>query len=322
MRHPLRSFVAAAFAAVLSVSVHAQSYPSKPVRIMVGATPGGGTDVIARMLAEKFAVTMKQPFVVENRPGAANTIAADFTAKAAPDGHTLLVATNTGQAIAPHLMKLGFDPLKDLQPIGMILVVPHVLLVNSQETARDVKELVAKMKAQPTAFNYASSGPGSTQHIAGEAFNMAAGTSARHVPYKGSSVAHLDLLSGQVQIMLDTTSSAMQHIKSGKLRALAITSARRSPELPQVPTMVEAGYPSVEMSTWYGLFVTKGTPQPIVEKLHVELKRALALQEVQNRLRGLGGEHVEMTLEQFEEMNRSEFERFGNLIRAAKIKLE
>src|SRR5437588_12990261 len=235
-------------------------YPNKPVKIMVGANAGGGTDIIARMLAEKFQGSMKQPFVVENRPGASNTIAADVTAKAAPDGYTLLVATNTGQAIAPHLLKLGFDPLKDVQPVGLIVVVPNVLVVGAQLPATSVAELIALAKNQ--SLRYASSGIGSTQHIAGEAFAKATGTTLVHVPYKGSSQAHIDLLGGQVEMMLDTSSSAMGQIKAGKLRALAVTTPRRAVELPDVPTLAEAGVPGAEITTWYGLFTTGGTPRP------------------------------------------------------------
>ena len=300
----------------------AQNYPTRPVRIMVGASPGGGTDIIARMLAEKFSEAFKQSFVVENRPGASNTIAADLTAKAPPDGYTLLAATNTGQAIAPHLLKLGYDPLKGLQPLGLIVTVPNVLVVSESVPARDVKELVALMKAKPNTFQYASSGVGSTQHIAGEAFVMLTGTTAVHVPYKGSSQAHADLITGRVQIMLDTTSSAMPQIKAGKLRPLAVTTPKRSPELPDVPTLAEAGYPGFEMTTWYGLLVTGGTPRPIVDRLAAELERILRMPDVQARLRGLGGEPGALTPEQFAEMNRAEYERMGKLIRDANIKAE
>ena len=308
---------------VAALPVHAQSdYPSKPTRIMVGANAGGGTDIIARMLADKFAESLKQPFVVENRPGASNTIAADLTAKAPPDGYTLLVATNTGQAIAPHLLKLGFDPLKQLQPVGLIVVVPNVLVVGDAVAAKDVKSLVAAAKAQPGSLKYASSGIGSTQHIAGEAFDQAAGIKTIHVPYKGSSQAHVDILGGNVEMMFDTTSSAMPHIKSGKFRPLAVTSPQRSPELPNVPTIAEAGYPAAEMTTWYGLFVTGGTPKPIVDKLHAELQRVLKLPDVQAKLKGLGGEPGTLSIEQFAEMNRKEYDRFGALIKSANIKAE
>ena len=296
-----------------------QAWPNKASRLMVGASPGGGTDIIARMLGEKFAAALGQPFVVENRPGASNTIAADITAKAAPDGHTLLVATNTGQAIAPHLIKLGFDALKDIQPIGLIVEVPQVLVVGPSVTVANVSELIALMKSKPGDVKYASSGVGSTQHIAGEAFDAQAGVKSTHVPYKGSSQAHLDLIAGQVQIMFDTTSSAMGQIRGGKLRPLAVTTAKRSAELPMVPTMAEAGLAGFEATTWYGLFTTANTPKPIIERLHAELMKALALPDVQMRLKGLGGEPGTLSTEQFAQMNRAEYERMGKLIRDAKI---
>jgi len=302
--------------------VSAQTYPSKTVRLMVGANAGGGTDIVARMLADKLADSMKGVFVVENRPGASNTIAADLTAKAAPDGHTLLVATNTGQAISPHLMKLNFDPIRDLIPVGLVVTVPNVLVVGTQVPAQNVKELISLMKAHPGEFKYASSGVGSTQHIAGEGFNVAAGVKSIHIPYKGSAQAHQDMLSGQVQIMFDTTSSAMSQIKAGKFRALAVTTAARSPELPQVPTLAEAGVPDFEMSTWYGVFVTAGTPADIVAKLQTELARVIRLPDIQNRLRALGGEPGQLTPEQFRQLNLQEFERFGRLIRQANIRMD
>ncbi len=300
----------------------AQNYPTKPVRIMVGANAGGGTDIIARLLAEKMAEGLKGSFIVENRPGASNTIAADLTAKAQADGHTLLVATNTGQAIAPHLLKLNFDPLKDLTAVGLIVTVPNVLVVGSQVPVNTVAELVAAMKAKPGDFKYASSGVGSTQHIAGEGFDLAAGTKSLHVPYRGSSQAHLDIIAGNVQIMFDTTSSAMGNIKAGKFKPLAVTTNRRSPELAQVPTLAEAGVSGFEMSTWYGMFVTSGTPAETVRRLQAELQRVVQLPDVQARLRALGGEPGGMTPEQFAAFNQREFESFGQLIRRAGIKME
>jgi tripartite-type tricarboxylate transporter receptor subunit TctC len=316
----LAAWVAATILCGAPDPASAQAYPQRPVRIMVGASPGGGTDVIARVLAEKFAAELRQPVTVENRPGASNTIAADLTAKAPADGHTLLVATNTGQAIAPHLIKLGYDPLKDLQPVGLIVVVPNVLVVNASVPAKDVKELIALLKGKPGQLRYASSGVGSTQHIAGEAFGLATGTSAIHVPYKGSSQAHADLIGGSVEMMFDTTSSAMAHIKSGRLRALALTAPRRSPELPDLPTLAELGVNGADMTTWYGMLVTGGTPRPIVERLHALLARTLKLPDVDARLRGLGGEPGTLGIEQFAEMNRAEYARFGALIRDANIK--
>ncbi len=321
---PLRKIFSAAVIGVaglaLTSAAQAQSaWPGKPVRIMVGASAGGGTDVIARMLADRFADTWKQSFVVENRPGASNTIAADLTAKAAPDGHTLLVATNTGQAIAPHMLKLSYDPLKDLQPVGMIVEVPNVVLVSATLPIKTVAELIADMKARPQGYRYGSSGVGSTQHLAGEAFDLATGVKSIHVPYKGSSQAHVDVISGAVQLMFDTTSSSMPQIRASKMRALAVMSPRRSAQLPEVPTLAEAGVPSLEMSTWYGLFVTGGTPAPVVTLLHNELRRVLTLPEVSQRLAGLGGEQRDMTIEGFAAFNRAEFQRFGKLITEAKI---
>ncbi len=299
-----------------------QSYPNKPVRIMVGANAGGGTDIIARMLAEKMGEAFKGSFVVENKPGASNTIAADLTAKAPADGHTLLVATNTGQAIAPHLIKLSFDPIKDLTPVGLIVTVPNVLVVGANVPANNVAELVSLMKAKPNDFKYASSGVGSTQHIAGEGFNLAAGVKSIHVPYRGSSQAHLDIIGVNVQIMFDTTSSAMGQIKAGKFKPLALTTATRSAELPQVPTLAEAGVSGFEMSTWYGMFVTTGTPPEVTQRLQTELAKILKMPDIQAKLKGLGGEPGNITPDQFAQINRQEFTRFGDLIKKANIKLE
>lgn len=300
----------------------AQGYPDKPLRIMVGASPGGGTDILARMLAEKFATDLKQSVVVENRPGASNTIAAEMTAKATPDGTTLLLATNTAQAIAPHLLKLKFDPLKDLQPIGLVAVMPNVLVVSASSPYKSVKELTAAMVQQPGALKYASSGVGSTQHVAGEAFALATGTKAIHVPYKGSSQAHVDIIGGDVTMMFDSTSSAMGQIKAGKFRPLAVMAERRSAEIPEVPTMSELGVKGVDVATWYGLYVTAGTPRPVVELLIAELAKVLKQPEVQARIKGMGGDVGSLTMEQFADMNRQEFERFRKLVKDANIKVD
>jgi tripartite-type tricarboxylate transporter receptor subunit TctC len=311
-----------ALACGFAIDAPAQAYPNRAVHLMVGASPGGGTDIVARMLGEKLGEAMKQPFVVENKPGASNTIAADLTAKSPPDGYTLLVATNTGQAIAPHLLKLNFDALKDLTPVALVMVVPNVLVVGPAVTAKDVRELVAQMKAKPGTFNYASSGAGSTQHLAGEAFKAAAGVEMTHVPYKGSSQAHLDLIAGQAQLMFDTTSSAIGQIKGGKLRPLAVMTAKRSPELPDVPTLAEAGYPGLEMTTWYGVFAPAATPKDIVARLHNEIMAALKLPDVQKRIAGLAGEPGTLTIGEFAALQRADYERFGKLIKDANIKLE
>ncbi|MCY7318265.1 MAG: tripartite tricarboxylate transporter substrate binding protein [Ramlibacter sp.] len=294
----------------------------KPIRIMVGASPGGGTDILARMLADKFAPSLKQTVVVENRPGASNTIAADMTAHAVADGTTLLLATNTAQAVAPHLLKLRYDPLKDLQPIGLVAVMPNVLVVPSSAPYRSVKDLLAGMADKPGSFKYASSGIGSTQHVGGEAFGLSTGTRSTHIPYKGSSQAHIDLISGEVSMMFDSASSAMSQIKAGKLRPLAVAADRRSAELPDVPTLSEQGVKGADVQTWYGLYVTGGTPRPTVDRLAAELARVLKLPDVQARIRGLGGEITLLGVEQFAEMNRSEYERYGKLVREAGIKAE
>ena len=317
----VRIAVACAVAAIGALA-SAQTYPTHPVKVMVGANAGGGTDIIARMLADKYQAAMGQPFVIENKPGASNTIAAEATAKAAPDGHTLLVATNTGQAIAPHLIKLGFDTNKDLIPVALIVVVPNVLVVAPTVQAANVRDLITLIKANPDKFSYGSSGVGSTQHLAGEAFKKLAGVQMTHIPYKGSSQAHLDLISGNAQLMFDTTSSAIGQIKGGKVRALAVTSAKRSPELPDVPTLAEAGFPGLEMTTWYGVFAPAGTPKDVVARLNAEIMKALQAPEVKTRIAGLAGEPGTLTIEQFAALNRSDSERYGKLVREAAIKLD
>ncbi|MCD6078070.1 MAG: transporter substrate-binding protein [Ramlibacter sp.] len=325
MPRPTRRAVAMAAVSLWLAAVapaFAQAWPDKPLRIMVGASPGGGTDILARMLAEKLATDLKQTVVVENRPGASNTIAAEITAKAPADGTTLLLATNTAQAIAPHLLKLKFDPLKDLQPIGLVAVMPNVLVVSAASPYRSLKELTAAMTQNPGAMKYASSGIGSTQHIAGEAFALATGTKAVHIPYKGSAQAHVDIIGGDVTMMFDSTSSAMGQIKAGKFRPLAVMAERRSAEMPDVPTMGEAGIKGVDVATWYGLYVTAGTPKPVVDTLIAEVTRILKMPDVQARIKGMGGEVGALVSTQFAEMNRLEFERFGKLVRDANIKAD
>jgi tripartite-type tricarboxylate transporter receptor subunit TctC len=309
-------------ALTLTGAAHAQAWPDKQLRIMVGASPGGGTDILARMLADKFSPDLRQPVVVENRPGASNTIAADVTAHAPADGTTLLLATNTGQAIAPHLIKLKFDPLKDLQPVGLVAVMPNVLVVAANSPYKSVKDIAAAMAAQPGMLKYASSGIGSTQHIAGAAFSLATNTSAIHVPYKGSSQAHVDIISGEVTMMFDSTSSAMSQIRAGNLRPLAVMADHRSAELPDVPTLAEAGVKGADVQTWYGLYVTAGAPKAAVDALVAELAKVLKLPDVQARIRSLGGDVGTLTAEQFAEMNRQEFARFRKLLKDANIKAE
>ena len=322
---PRRRLLAAAaltLAGALSPAAAQTAWPDKPLRIMVGASPGGGTDILARLLAERLGPVLRQSVVVENRPGASNTIAAELTARAAPDGHTLLLATNTGQAVAPHLLKLKFDPLKDLQPLGLVAVMPNVLVVSANSPYRSVQDLVKAMADKPGQLKYGSSGIGSTQHIVGEAFNLVTATKAIHVPYKGSSQAHLDIIGGNVDLMFDTTSSAMGQIRGGKFRPLAVTTPQRAAELPDVPTLAEAGVKGADIQTWYALYVTAGTPRPVVERLAAELQATLKHPEVVARIKGLGGDIQPMSIEAFAEMNRVEFERYGKLIRDAGIKVD
>jgi len=301
-------------------AAQAAAWPTKPVKIMVGASAGGGTDIIARMLAEKYQAIYGQPFVIENRPGAGNTIAADVTAHAT-DGHTLLLATNSAQAIAPHMIKLSFDPIADLAPVALVVVVPNVVAVGPAVKATNIRELVAELKSkQPGEYSCGSSGIGSTQHLACEAFGLATGTKITHVPYKGSAPVLTDLVGGQIQLDFDTTSSAMNFIKAGRIRALAVMTPRRAAELPDVPTLAEAGVPGVEMNTWYGLFATAGMPREVLARLHAETMKVIAMPDVRKKLADMGGEPGAMTSEQFGAMNRADFERFGKLVRDAGVK--
>jgi tripartite-type tricarboxylate transporter receptor subunit TctC len=313
-----------AFAALLcaGAETHAQSYPGRPVRIVNGSTAGGGTDIISRLLAEKLSEAFKQQFIVENRPGASTTIAGAVAAKATPDGHTLLVGTSTVRAVAPHLYKLSYDVNRELEPIALLVTVPNILLVNNAVPAKDVSALVTLAKAKPDQLTMGNAGAGTVAHLAGEAFKQRTGLNIVNVSYKGSAPALVDLVSGHIQFIFDSTSSSMGQIKGGRIRPLAVTSAKRLPELPDVPTMVEAGFAAFEFSTWYGMWATGGTPRPIVLRLHEETVRALKFPDVQQRLAAFGGEIGAMTHEQFAKFARTEYERYGKVVRDGKIRLQ
>ncbi len=296
-------------------------WPTRPVRILVGAAPGGGTDVMARAVADRLGPLLGQPIVVENRPGVSNTLAADVTAKST-DGHTMVMGVETAHAIAPHLLKLGYDNNKDLVPVAFVASVPNVLVVSNDVPAKSVQELVALAKKEPGKINYASSGAGSTQHIAAEMYKDAAGVNIVHVPYKGSSAALIDLVSGQVQMSFDTMPSVIGQIKNGKLRPLAVTSARRNAQLPQVPTMAEAGLPAVQVSAWYGIYMPAATPKPVQQKVHDAVNKVLAMPETKTRLEAVGAEVQPMSQADFIAFQNAEDQRYGDIIRKNNIRID
>lgn len=299
----------------------AQEWPTKPVKILVGSAPGGGTDAMARAVADRLGPLLKQPVVVENKPGASNTLAADATAKST-DGHTLLMGVSTASAIAPHLLKLGYDSNKDLIPIAFVGSVPNVLVVSNTLGVNDVAGLVKLAKSKPGQLNYATSGAGSTQHIAAELFKEATGVFITHIPYRGSGPAIVDLIGGQVQMSFDTLPSVLGHIKGGKMKALAVADAKRNPQLPQVPTLAEAGVKGVEMSAWYGIYMPSGTPKAVQERVLTEVNKVLAMPETVSRLDGIGAAIAPMTQAQFVDFHKAEYQRFGDLIKRKNIKLD
>jgi tripartite-type tricarboxylate transporter receptor subunit TctC len=319
-----KMMVGCAAALVLLVGVgaaQADEWPAKPVRILVGSPPGGGTDAMARAVADRLGPLLNQPVVVENRPGASNTIAADVTAKSA-DGHTMVMGVVTAHGIAPHLLKLNYDSNKDLVPVVFVGAVPNVLVVNNDIPADSVKALVALAKKEPGKLNFASSGAGSTQHIAAEMFKDAAGIDISHVPYKGSGGAMVDLIGGQVQLSFDTLPSVLGQIKNNKIRALAVTTARRNPQLPNVPTMAEAGYPGVAISAWYGIYMPASTPKSVQDKVHDSVTKVLALPETKARLEAIGAEITPMSQAQFADFHAAEYKRFGDIIKKNNIRTD
>lgn len=320
-RHGLKLLLAAGLLAN-GIDALAQAFPTKQVRIMVGYAPGGGTDIFSRLLASKLTEMWGQPVVVENRTGATGTIAADLVAKSAPDGHTVLMTVPNTHTILPHLTKLPYDPLRDFTPITLAVQVPHVLVVGLSVPANNMAELVAMAKANPNKINFSSSGPGSTQQLAGELLNQVAGIKAVHVPYRGSAAAMLDLVAGSVTMSLDTTSSSMGQIRAGKLKPLAVASPNRVPALPQTPTTAEAGFPGVEMITWYGMFGPAGMPRAVLDKWQQDVARVLQMPDVRERVLQLAGEPVGNRPEAFDAYVRAEFAKTGKLVKDADIRAE
>ncbi|MEF8689235.1 UNVERIFIED_CONTAM: tripartite tricarboxylate transporter substrate binding protein [Comamonas sp. A-3] len=323
-RRHLLSIAAVCGAAVLPWQAQAQdsaNWPVKPVRMLVGSAPGGGTDAMARAVADRLGPLLKQPVIVENRPGVSNTLAVDMTAKST-DGHTMVMGVVTAHAIAPHLLKLGYDNNRDLVPVAFVGSVPNVLVVGNSVAANTVAELVAMARRNPNQINFASSGTGSTQHIAAEVFKDAAGIQITHVPYKGSAAALVDLVSGQVQMSFDTMPSVIGQIKAGKLRALAVTSPQRNPQLPQVPTMAEAGLRDVEISAWYGIYMPSSTAKAVQQKVHDEVNKVISMPETKTRLEAVGAELRPMPQADFGSFHLAEYKRFGDIIRKNNIKLD
>jgi tripartite-type tricarboxylate transporter receptor subunit TctC len=309
--------------ALFSSAVFAQAYPSKPVRMIVGFPPGGGTDVVARVISQKVSEWWGQPVTVENRPGATGTIGADFVAKSAPDGYTLIMGHVNSTGLAPNLFaKLPYDPIKDFAGVAYVGYVPNVLAVHPSVGVNSVKELVALLKSRPGAFNYASSGNGSTQHIAGEVFKQLTGTQIVHVPYKGSGDAIKDLLGGVVAMNFDTMPPVMPHVQAGKLRGLAISTANRLPQLPNVPTFAEAGITGFDVTNWYGVMAPGATPRDIVLKLNADINKAMAVPEVRARLEGVGTQLREMSAPEFDAFMKAEVTKYAKIIKDTGVKVE
>jgi tripartite-type tricarboxylate transporter receptor subunit TctC len=303
-------------AGALAVPVDAQTYPSRPVRIVVPLSPGGFADTPARMLAPRLSDQLGRQFFVENKPGAGGTIGADFVAKSAPDGHTLLL-TGTPHVISAHLYKkMPYDALKDFTPIALIASGPYALVVNPQKLpVNSVRELVAAAKAQPGRIDYASSGNGSAQHLVGALFNSMAGIDLNHVPYKGSGPAMQDLIAGQVDVSFAGIPNVLGHVKSGRLKALGVTTPKRWSELPEVPTLAEAGVAGYEATLWLNISGPAGMPADIVQRLHTEIARALQDPEVQNNFRSAGVDATSMGPQELAAFMRTEYEKWGRVVR-------
>jgi len=301
----------------------ADAYPAKPVRFVVAFPPGGGTDIIARAIAQKLAERIAQQVVVDNRPGAGGNIGTDIVAKSAPDGYTMLMGSAGPLAINASLFgKMPFDPIKDLAPVTLAASTPNVLVVHPSLKAATVKELIALAKARPGEINFASSGHGTPAHLAGELFNSMAGVKMVHVPYKGAAPALADLLGGQVQLMFSTMPPALPHVKDGKLRALAVTSAKRSPAAPDLPTLDEIALPGFEANTWHGVVVPAGTPRAIIARLNREIVAILHLPDVVERFSSQGAEALGSTPEEFAAYIRSETLKWARVVRESGAKAE
>ncbi|MBN8508237.1 MAG: tripartite tricarboxylate transporter substrate binding protein [Burkholderiales bacterium] len=321
-RRPLLQTVAALALAAAAPAVPAQdAWPSKPIRIVVPFAAGGTSDILARTIGEKLQAELKQTVIVENKAGAGGVIGADFVAKAAPDGYTLLLGTIASHAINPALNpKMPYDAVKDFAPIDLLGSIANVLIVGAAQPYKNVQELVVAVKAKP-GLPFASPGQGSSQHMSGEAFELQAGIDLTHVPYKGSGPAVQDVIAGQIPMSFETATVALPHIQAGKLRALAVTPARRSKVLPEVPTMQEAGIAGFDVASWQALYAPAGTPPAIVNRLNAEVEKILALPEVKAKLEGLGLEHTPNTPAQFAAFGQAELAKWAKIVKDGNIKL-
>jgi tripartite-type tricarboxylate transporter receptor subunit TctC len=315
--------IISACALLAASGAHAQAWPAKPVRFISPFAPGGGADVTARIIAQKLAETLGQQVLVDNRGGAGGMIGVDLGAKAPPDGYTMVLGTIGPIAINPSLYsKMPYDPVKDLAPVTLAADALNVLVVHPALPVKNVKELVALGRAHPNELNFGSSGPGATDHLAGELFNMLTGTKMVHVPYKGGAPAMLDLMSGNVQVIFATVSTAIGQIKGGKIRALGMTGTKRFVLMPELPTIAEAGVPGFAVNNWYGVFVPAGTPKDIVARLNSDIVKILHMSDAKQRLLESGIEATPSTPEQFAAYIQSETKKWAKVVKDAKVKVE
>jgi len=301
----------------------AQGYPTKPIRILVGFTPGGASDITTRILGQKLTEHFGQPVIIDNRAGASGAIAARIVARSVPDGHTVLSGATSILAINPGLSaNLDYDPVRDFAPVSQTVSMPQLLVVHPSVKAGTVQELIALAKARPGELNYSSSGPGSSSHLAMELLKFMAGLNLVHVPFKGSGQSMPALLAGQVQLIFDPMPTSLPHVKTGKLRALAISTARRAPAIAELPTVAESGVPGYESSLWYGVLLPAGTPPAIVARLHKAVVDILRTPEVVERFSALGADPQASTPAEFGRYIRQELAKWGKLIKAAGIRAE
>ncbi|MEK6244075.1 MAG: tripartite tricarboxylate transporter substrate binding protein [Pseudomonadota bacterium] len=302
----------------------AQDYPSKPIRMVVGFPPGGGTDIVARLLVPRLSEQLGQPVVIENRPGATGTTAAAQVATSPADGYTIMMGHVSVNAIAPSLFaNLAYDVIKDFAPVAITASVPHLVTVHPSLPVNSLKELIAHLKVNPGKLSYPSAGNGSMPHLAGEVFKNLAGVSALHVPYKGSGQSMQDLLGGVHLVAFDTMAASSPHVRSGKLRVLAVSSAARQPAFPDVPTAEEAGLPGYLVTTWYGVFAPAATPTPIVLRLHAEIVKAMQAPDVRARLEGIGADNtVSRSPADFAAVVRADTARYAKIVKDIGLKLD